>query len=237
MSKALQEVMQYANEDVASIHKHWIIFVKTFFKVIAFAIAMGFIKEFSILGWLAETIDSIFTSLPFLLSENITFFMVFIIFVYAVIEFIRTYIIYKTVGLTINNIQIKGKSGLANVGQVNASLEWVEYVHVKNPLFGRIFNYGNIEIGLKSNPFILHDMVDVDKFQEAIILMQEAQKEGRTLRSDERQDESRMNAAIMQTQAMGMLNQTISQALPGVNHNQSIEQNRQQSIEDNNYQQ
>ena len=232
MSKALQEVMQYANEDVASIRKHWIVFVYMVRRIIIFALIIMFlnIKATKLLGGIGDFINNKIPSFPFVIREHLILLGIILILLYAVVQFISTYVMYKTVGLTVNNIQIKGTSGLVEIGQVNSSLEQIGYVKTDISLLGRILKYGSIEITLHDATFTMNAMTEVEKFQEAIILLQEAQKEGRTLRSDERQDESRMNAAIMQTQAMAMLNQTISQALPGTN-NQAIESSEQELIE------
>lgn len=224
MSKALREVMQYANEDVASIHKHWIVFVHMARRIIIFAVIIGlvFLKGTKAMIFVGDLINELIPPLPFMISDNLLLIAVMIIFIYAVKEFVKTYIIYKTVGLTINNIQIKGKSGLANIGQVNSSLEKIAYVRTHIPLFGRLFGYGSIEISLNDAAFTMPDMADVEKFQESVILLQEAQKEGRNMRSEERNadfnrdimyshaqldDESRINAARIQAQMLASISQ------------------------------
>lgn len=110
-------------------------------------------------------------------------------------------------------------------------MEQVGWVETKIPLFGRLFHYGSIQINLHGSVFTMVDMVDVEKFQEAIIYLQEAQKEGRAFRSDIRRDESFAKQTMAQVKAMGMLSQTISEALPVANNKLALESSEQVLIE------
>lgn len=217
MSKALEEVLNYANEDVASIRKHWVIFVRMAKRIILFGIGdfLVYWKLSHYIEAVMDFINELIPKIPFQLSKYVLIYCILAFVIYAGKDFICTLIVYKTVGLSINNIQIKGVSGLASIGQINSSLEQIGSVRSHQSLFGRLFHYGNIEINLQGSYFTMFDMTDVTKFQESIILLQEAMKESRNMRSDERHDDSLKNQTMAQVQAMGMLSQTISQALPG----------------------
>ena len=220
MSKALDEVMQYAYEDVASIHKHWIIFVRMAKRIIVFGI-LDYLVYWKLSKYIAAVMDivnELVPKIPFQLSKYILYYCIGIFVLYFLKQFITTLIVFKTVGLHVNNIQIKGVSGLIDIGEINSSLEQVGSVRTHASLWGRLFHYGDIVINLQGRSFTMTDMTDVSKFQESIILLQEAMKESRNMRSDERHDESLKNQTMAQVQAMGMLSQTISQAaqaLPG----------------------
>lgn len=229
MSKALEEVLQYANDDAASIHKHWIIFIKMAKTIIIFSIivALLFANFSNIISNFGNFINELVPSLPFMISDNLTLLEIMIILLFSLVQFFKTYIIYKTVGLTVNNIQIKGKSGLVDIGNINSSLEQIGYIKTHIPLFGRLFKYGSVEINLHGTVFTMIDMTMVEEFQEAVILLQEAQKEGRVLRSDVRHDATIAKQTIAQVQAVGLLSKTISQALPSPTQNKTIEASHQ----------
>lgn len=235
MSKALSEVMQYANEDVASIRKHWIVFVKMVWRIFIFSVIVAVLrfKVTWILNIIGDLINNLLTFLPFMIKDNLTLISILAILIYSIKQILTTYGEYTTVGLTINNIQIKGKSGLVDIGFVNSSLDQVRYVKTDSSLFGRLLNYGQIEISIHNATFTMYNMTEVAKFQEAIIMMQEAQKEGRNIRSEERNavynreimltqakldNESRMNQAKAQAQAFAAIvqnsNNTSENALP-----------------------
>lgn len=233
MSRALDEVMQYANEDVASIHKHWIIFVKMARRILIFGLGdfLVYWKLGHFLNTLFDCINELVPKISFQISKYTMLYCILILLIYSVRQIVMTIIEYKTVGLTINNIQIKGVSGIVSIGQINAPLDQIGSVTSRQSLWGRVFNYGNIHIKLQGTSFIMTDMTDVPKFQESVILLQEAMKESRNMRSDERHDESIKNQTMAQVQAMGMLSQTISQisqALPGAfNNTVVIEENEE----------
>ncbi len=229
MSKVLKEVMQYANDDTASIHKHWIIFIKMAKTIIIFSliVVLSFTNLNNMISNMGDFINELVPSLPFMISDNLTLLEIMIILLFSLVQFLKTYIIYKTVGLTVNNIQIKGKSGLVDIGNINSSLEQIGYIKTHIPLFGRLFNYGSVEINLHGTVFTMIDMTMVEEFQEAVILLQEAQKEGRVLRSDVRHDATITNQTMAQVQAVGLLSKTISQALPSPTQNKTIEASNQ----------
>jgi hypothetical protein len=233
MSKALDEVMQYSNEDVASISKHWIIFVKAAISVLIKAVVLIFLyfKTRTWLDSLADMINESFEQIPFEIKKYLLLILMVLIVVSAIKRFVSTYIEYKTVGLIVNNIQIKGKSGLVNVGVVNASLEQVAYVKVFTPLWGRIFHYGNIEVSLAGGSFTMIDMVNIEQFQDAIVMLQEAQKEGRNIRGAERNAETVRAQTMAQVQALTSISQTMAQGI-AQNKNMSIEENKVEAIEE-----
>lgn len=215
MGKTLEVVMNYANEDVASIHKHWIIFLKTTINVlirITFFL-FAYFKGRIYIEFLADSINYYVPVIPFEIKKFILPAIVLYLTVKTVWSYVETYQEYKTVALAINNIQIKGVSGLFDIGVVNASLEQVSYVKVYVPFWGGIFHYGTIEISLDGRTFSLRHMVQVEEFQNAIILLQEAQKEGRNIRQDERHDESLQRHTMQQAQILTAISQDMKQAI------------------------
>jgi hypothetical protein len=247
VSRVLEEVMSYANEDVASIRKHWIIFVKMAKRILIFAIIMcifnartrgivtdlaGSAMQQSYLSEedqaqireLENELHMSVTDAADKLINIVTIVEIGIVLIYALISFIKTFATYKSVGLQVNNIQIKGYSGVARIGQVNTSLEQIWFVRTNTSLLGSMLNYGSIEVNLNGVVFSMTHMTGVAEFQEAIILLQEAQKEGRIFRSDMRHEQTVQNQTYAQVQALGMLTQTVSQALPYANQNQAIGQ-------------
>ena len=219
MSRAFDEVLQYANEDVISTRKHWIIFVHMARRIILFAIAAGFLyyRAHEFLGSIGDFINSLISALPFSIRDNLLAITIEIVFVYALIDFIKTYIIYKTVGLKANNIQIIGKSGLADIGQISASIDQLGCVKTHIPLLGRICHYGSIEINLPNNSFTMPYMTNVESFQESVTILQTAAKEKLNMQNAKynaehnfyimeeqtiRDDASRRNAALLQGQAI-----------------------------------
>lgn len=227
MSKALEEVIQYYNEDVAEINKHWIIFVKTAINVIITSVVILFIyaKSKHWINLLANTVNNTFDKIPFKIKEYIYPALIIVLILSAIVKFIETYIVYKTVSLKINNIQIKGKSGLANIGTVNAGLEQIGYVKVFTPFWGRIFKYGSIEIALGGNSFTMTEMVNAEPFQDAVIMLQETQKEGRHIREAERTERTLQAQTAAHIQALNGISQNLASI--SSNHRVAIESEEQ----------
>lgn len=216
MGKALQEVMQYSNEDIAKIKKHWIIFLKTAISCVTkiLVVVLICIKEGTIVQQIGDMVNGWFSFISFRINDYI-FQVIFLLLAFSVVKsFVKTYIEYKTVSLSINNIQIKGKTGLVDIGIVNASLEQIDYVKVISPLFGRLFGYGNIEITLSGRSFVLLNMMNAEEFQDAIVTMQEAQKEGRAIRDSERHAKTIQAQTMAQVQAISSLSHSLSAELP-----------------------
>lgn len=225
MSKAMETVMNYANEDVASISKHWIIFLKTTKRILirVVVILLVYIKGKKYLDLLADKINSLITAIPFEIKEHLLLLIGIYLVIKTIGDYVETYIEYKTVGLSVNNIQIKGKSGLLDVGVVNASLEQVTSIEVFTPFWGRFLDYGTIRVSLGGKAFTMFHMVKVEKFQEAIVLLQEAQKEGRDIRQAER------HAQVIEAQTKAQV-QAISAISTSLN--ECIEQKKTIALED-----
>lgn len=214
MSKALEEVRQYSNEDVASIRKHWIIFVRMANQQIVKIFLILFLY-FKIRKWInpiADEINKEFPQVPFELKKGIWWVIIIYLLWSVISKFVKTLVEYKTVGLMINNIQIKGKTGLIDIGIVNASLEQVTSVNIEEPLLGRIFNYGTIMVTLGNNVIVMKDMINTEQFQDAIIMLQEAQKEGRNIRNAERHAKTINIQTEAQVKVMGDISQAIRNA-------------------------
>ena len=237
MGKTLDTVIQYASEDVAKISKHWIIFLKRTKKLIIHILIILLLYSWA-KNWLysfSDKINELEPSIPFEIKLYI-FPAILIYFVIKVITgFFKTFIEYKTIGLSINNIQIKGKSGLLDVGIVNVPLEQIQNVKVYAPLWGRVFHYGSITISTNNGNIVMTNMTNVEQFQDAIILLQEAQKEGRNIRQAERHEKTIESQTIAQVKAIEA--QTIAQVqmLSDIsqNINQKLNLKEQPLIESN----
>lgn len=220
MSQALNVVMNYANEDVAAISKHWIIFLKTTKKILIriFIVMLIYIKGKRYLDLLADKVNSLVPAIPFEIKEHLLTLIGIYLIIKTIWDYVETYIEYKTVGLSVNNIQIKGKSGLLDVGVINASLEKVSSVEVFTPFWGRFLNYGTIRISLEEKGFTMFYMVKAERFQEAIILLQEAQKEGRDIRQAERHAQVIEAQTKAQVQAISAISTSLSEYIEQKNN-------------------
>lgn len=224
MGKTLDIVMNYANEDVAKIHKHWIIFIKRTIRVLVRIVTTLFVfySSKSWIAYFADKINQVVPAIPFEIKKYVFPILLLYIFIKTIIDYINTIIEYKTVGLSINNIQLKGKSGLLDVGIVNIPLDQIENVRVHAPFWGRIFHYGSISISTYSANISMTDMINVEKFQDAIVLLQEAQREGRSIRQSERQEQAIEAHAIAQVRAIEAQTaaqvQVLSELSKNINH-------------------
>jgi len=239
MGKTLDTVMHYANEDVAKITKHWIIFLKKtrslIIRIIIVLLLYHWFKDK--LEALADKLNQSKPSIPFEIKEYIFPAILLYLLLKVVTGYIKTFVEYKTVGLSINNVQLKGQSGLLDVGIVNIPLEKIQNIQVHVPFWGRIFHYGAIIITTTTatGDIMMGDMTNVEKFQDAIVLLQEAQKEGRNIRQAERQEKAieahataQVRALEAQTRAQVQMLSTLSQSI-----NQQLEQKEKPLIENN----
>ena len=64
--------------------------------------------------------------------------------------FPRDLIKYFTTHLEVTNRRVKGKTGLINTNELDCPLNHINSVQVKQNLFGKMFNYGNIIISTAS---------------------------------------------------------------------------------------
>lgn len=223
MSKALNNVMGYANEDTATIYKHWIIYIITAIKVI---IISGIFLR--IASWLVGFKPALF----------------YIVLVYMGISFFRTVREFNLVSLGVNNICMKGNTGHSSV---NVPLEKIESVSAYTSGLGKSLGYGTIEIAANHTSYVMTHMINTEAFQEAIILLQEAKVESRSMRSDERHADSRREQAVIQAQLqselqskmLGEYTNAIANAILQLNqqnngNNNPIDSSTEQLIEENN---
>lgn len=184
MSKALNEVMNYANEDEVSIYPHWIVYLKAAVSTIIPAIFV-----FPIVFLIARTRFKVW---------GITLIIFLIVAAY---RFFQVHAYYSTTVITVNNIRIYGETGLAENEIISAPLDTVGHAQCVTSFLGRKLGYGTISIVLETGPITLTDMVNARKFCEAVILMKEAYGEAARIRQDERNDKSRHDAAVIGAQA------------------------------------
>lgn len=239
MGKTLDTVMHYAHEDVAKIKKHWVIFIKKtkslIIRIIVVLLLHHWLKDK--LEALADKINQLKPTIPFEIKEYIFPAIILYLLIKVVVGYIKTITEYNTVGLSINNIQLKGQSGLLDVGIVNIPLEKIQNIQVHTPFWGRVFHYGAIIISTTTptGDIMMGDMTNVEQFQDAIVLLQEAQKEGRNIRQAERQEKAiaahaaaQVKALEAQTTAQVQMLSNISQSI-----NRGLEQTEHIPIESN----
>lgn len=223
MSKALNNVMGYANEDTATIYKHWIIFIITAIRVVIMSGIFLFIAS-----WLVGLRPVLF----------------YIVLIYMIISFFRTVQEFNLASLGINNICMKGNTGHTSV---NVPLEKIGSVSAHTSGLGKLFGYGTIEIVANNTSYVMTYMINTEAFQEAIVLLQEAKVESRNMRSDERHADSRREQAVIQAQLqselqnkmIGEYTNAIANAILQLNqqnngNNNPIDNTAEKLIEENN---
>ncbi|MDO4509294.1 MAG: PH domain-containing protein [Lachnospiraceae bacterium] len=231
MSKAVNEALGYSNEDVVEIHKHWIIFVKIAIKIIieSAVLIFIFVKWGAILEDLVRMIEIDVPSLTINPAIVPKLTVTIIVLVNAIVKLIATNIEYRTVGLKANNTYIQGQSGIASIGIISTSLDKIISISLSMSLLGRILHYGSIRISINGYmEFSMDYMVNTEQFQEAVLLLQDAQLEGRNIRQAERQGDIQRDIVreqtAAQTQAMATLGQNIGMGI-AQSLNQGIVQN------------
>ena len=227
MGKTLETVLEYANEDSASIKKHWIIIFRVIRDFIIKVIVVGFIylKSKNFLELLADDINNEFVGIPFEIKKFILPVILVLLGYDFLKDLVEKIIDYTTVGLSINNIQIKGKSGLLDIGIINAPLKQVDFARVHKTFWGQILGYGTIEISIGGRRLMMADMIRADEFQDAIVLLQEAQEEGRHIRQAERQEATLAKQTMAQVQAINGLSKTVAMGLTQKSDAIKIEEN------------
>jgi len=182
MSKSIDEMKKQSNENVCESSKHWIVIVNAVFKsVLISAIVIAvymFAKKW--INLFADSINDNYDAIPFEIKNYIWPVIIIILVIYSLKKIIGSVIEFKTVNLSVNNVQIKGVNGLFNSGSINASLDQVVYVKVSSSLLGKLLHYGTIEISLRGTKVRMEAMIDAEAFQEQIVLLQDAQKEQRS---------------------------------------------------------
>ena len=120
MSKSLNQVMNYANEDEVSIYKHWIVFLRAGIGSVITSFVLFFVGFM-----IARTRFRVWGG------------MLVLMLVITAYRFFKAYSEYKTTVLTINNIRLYGETGLASVGGVNWPIEKVESASYSSSFWGR----------------------------------------------------------------------------------------------------
>lgn len=75
-------------------------------------------------------------------------------------------LIYFTTILVITEDRIFGQTGIINISNVNALLEDITSISIEKPLFGRIFDYGNIIINVYDQKIVFRDIKKPEKFRD-----------------------------------------------------------------------
>lgn len=82
--------------------------------------------------------------------------------------FVRDIINYITTQLIITNKKVSGKTGLINTNELDSPLNKINSVQVQQNLFGKIFNYGTINITTSSSSFSFKFISKPNEFKKIL---------------------------------------------------------------------
>jgi len=95
-----------------------------------------------------------------------------------VFKALKKTIIYMNTELAITNKRVIGKTGVANSGSLDAPLDKVQNVSASSTLFGKIFNYGTIQINTAAGSFKFAGIKNVDSLKNMVtVAIDEAAEE------------------------------------------------------------
>ena len=76
---------------------------------------------------------------------------------------------FKNVELAVTTKRIIGKIGVASTQALDAPLNKVQNVAVAQPFFGKIFNYGTIQINTAAGEYLFGAIKNADAFKKVIM--------------------------------------------------------------------
>lgn len=86
---------------------------------------------------------------------------------------------FNHVELAITNKRVVGKVGVANTQSLDAPLNKVQNASVEQPLFGKIFNYGTIEIDTAAGKFFFPAIKNAESFKGMLMAQIDQYEEDR----------------------------------------------------------
>ncbi len=97
---------------------------------------------------------------------GIVFFWV--LFIPTILAILKT-IAFKKVELAVTNKRLIGIVGVINTKSLDAPLNKIQNVSVKQPFFGKIFNYGNLEIETAAGTFDVTYVKNANAFKSQLM--------------------------------------------------------------------
>jgi len=85
------------------------------------------------------------------------------------IEVVEALVSMNAIKLELNEKRISGKRGVFNVIELDSPIDKITQVRVEHTLFGKIFDYGNIEITTASATFKFNNIKDADGFRDEVL--------------------------------------------------------------------
>ncbi len=92
----------------------------------------------------------------------------FLLFIPTIIAIKKT-ITYLNTELSVTDKRVIGKAGFINSASLDAPLNKIQNVTVSSGLFGKIFNYGDIEVQTAGDAIAFYGVKDADKFKKFIM--------------------------------------------------------------------
>ena len=106
---------------------------------------------------------------------GILFFWLFLI---PLVKAIKATIIHVNTELAITNKRIIGKTGVANSGSLDAPLDKIQNVSAYTTFWGKLFNYGTIQINTAAGQFKFMGVKNVDSLKNMVtVAIDEAEEE------------------------------------------------------------
>ena len=102
---------------------------------------------------------------------------------------------FKNIELAITNKRVVGKVGVANTSALDAPLNKIQNVSVQQPLGGKIFNYGTVQIDTAAGKYYFPAVKNPDAFK-GMVMAQIDQYEEDKIKQQAAEMASAMAAAI-----------------------------------------
>lgn len=115
----------------------------------------------------------------FLLAAWVKGILFFWFFFIPLIKAIAATIRFRAIELAITSKRVVGKVGFADSKSLDAPLNKIQNVSVKSPLFGKIFNYGTIDIQTAAGSFYFIAVKNADAFKGMIMAQIDQYEEDR----------------------------------------------------------
>lgn len=224
MGRAVESVKRYAQEDSITIKKHWFMLVdgglRALIRIVIVTLLYFWADDYLI--DIADYINEFIPAIPFEISPLVPFIVFGILAIRVFCKLFVTVLNFFTVSLSINNVQLKGKTGAKDVGVINVPIKKVGDAFVRKPLIGRILGYGTISLRVDGSNLELKYMCNTEEFQDKLVLIKEARPEEQSMRrKEEEEDRIRLKAVADATVQSQMWNGLLN-GMSAVNGQQNI---------------
>lgn len=113
----------------------------------------------------------------------------------AIIETIK----FKNIELAVTNKRVIGKVGVFNTKTLDAPLNKIQNVAVEQPFFGKLFNFGTVEIDTAGGTFNFSAIKNADAFKRMLMAQIDQYEEDR-VKQQAAEMASAMSAALQNNQ-------------------------------------